>query len=386
MATENKQILINRGATTPSPLTYGELFFNTTDNKLYVGNASNVAIVVTGDNDYLDNISIDVNGDVTFSVGSQTEQTLGDIATRTWVTGQNYQDPNGVLDTVGILGAQGNGDYFLNQQGTFSLITAQGTISKTVIDDLIGTDEANANEFYRGDGQFATVSKTNVDAALGTTAADDAHFYRGDGNWSAIPTLEWEFVEKIVSGETGTINITNANLTNHTFDIANYDYKFVVQADVAEEDNSQPYIRLNGVTTNSYSYVRERVVLDAVTNPDAGISESFGGHQQAAIYTGVSLPSDSLQIAVTQLNLEFIVSQSITVGANSTRVLSVEGKGSAVAIQAAAPGAEVWSSFGTFAGSLTTTTGLTQVSITHNIESIFGLEDNAVVRIYKRAK
>jgi hypothetical protein len=198
--------------------------------------------------------------------------------------------------------------------------------------------------------------------------------------------LEWELVEKLNLSGTGTASISNGTFATHSFDIDNYDYKFVVDLDTLGEDNSEPYIRINGISAHSYNYVYERVSLDAISNPDTGQSTSFGGHDRNLIGTGLLLGSASSDVGLTNLHLEFTVSQSYGFIPFAVDLYSifVQGTGSALGIDATAGSPNIWPIVSKFAGNISQSSGLSSVDIIHDITE--GSQDRAIVRVYKRPK
>ena len=255
---------------------------------------------------------------------------------------------------------------------------------------------ASAAEINKIDGFTGTFEDLNYAKDLRATEVTATEFDYLDGVTSSIQTqldakavpgnLEWRFVQKITETD-GTLGITNSSITNENFDIANYDYKFVVVLDTNAEDNSIPLIRLNSSNASIYNYLYERVNLDAVTNPDTGANTSLGGYDQSSISTGLGLDSENQNVSLTNLNLEFVVSQSneaYTYGGTTQYALMVEGKGSALAVDAPNTTPKVWPVVSRFTGSVLSSSGLTRVDIIHNITA--GTTDNSVVRIYKRAK
>lgn len=198
--------------------------------------------------------------------------------------------------------------------------------------------------------------------------------------------VEWNFVEKLqLVGNTATVS--NATFANHTFDIANYDYKFVVDLETTAEDNDGPYIRFNNQSTASYNYILTYSTTPTLTNPDSGFAYTNAAYDANQIETGVGLGIDSANVALTGVHLDFVVSQTYLPGytiGNSTYMLTAKGTVSALAIDGPVTGTVVWPTSSNFFGSLASSAGLTQVDILHSLTS--GLDDKAVVRVYRRAK
>jgi hypothetical protein len=198
--------------------------------------------------------------------------------------------------------------------------------------------------------------------------------------------VEWNFVEKLqIVGNTASVS--NATFANHTFDIANYDYKFVVDLETAGEDNDGPYIRLNNISTGTYNYLITYSTTPTLTNPDSGFAYTVAQYDSPQIETGVGLGIDSANVALTGVHLDFVVSQTYIPGytiSNDFYMLTAKGTVSALAIDGPVSGAVVWPASSNFFGSLTSSAGLTQVDIIHNLTG--GTNDKAVVRVYKRAK
>jgi hypothetical protein len=439
------RIQIRRGeGLPPNDLVIGELAYDTLNDKLYIGTG------VTPPNHYQEIGSFDTLQEFGITATAAEINVLDESTATTNDLNQlnNYASKlvflaNINTDLVTLLGtkaplvhAHGN----ITNDGTISTIATIGTGDRLIISDT-GTIAQSSiafgpgNGFLREDGTWATPSDTTTLSGLGITSTVTELNYT-DGVTSNIQTqlnlkanlaspaltgtpiaptateitnttqlattqfvhtaianvngytpalTEWVLVEKFVlSG--GTISINNSTFTNDGYDILNYDYKFVVDLDTTIEDNSSPYIRINNISTNSYNYVYERVSLDAISNPGTGQSTSFGGHDQNLINTGLLLGSASADVGITNLHLEFTVSQSygfFTFG-NNFHSIFVEGKGSALAIDAPAGTPIIFPIMSKFAGNISQSSGLSQVDIIHDITA--GSVDNSVVRVYRRPK
>lgn len=198
--------------------------------------------------------------------------------------------------------------------------------------------------------------------------------------------VEWNFVEKLqLTG--GTATVSNSTFANHTFDIANYDYKFVVDLETDSEDNDGPYIRLNNNSNAVYNYIITYSTTPTLTNPDSGYAYTNAAYDANQIETGVGLGIDSANVGLTGIHLDFVVSQTYipayTIG-TSTYMLTAKGVVSALAIDAPTTGPVIWPTSSNFFGSFSSSAGLTEVDIIHNLTA--GNNDKAVVRVYRRAK
>lgn len=402
MPTENRKIVIRRGSgDLPSDVVAGELLLQTNTNKVFIGTGTNATkqIVTLGDlgvtvaaeklnytSEVTSSIQAQLNSKAnlqspTFSgIPSAPTQDASDnttkLATTQYVTTAVGNAIDGLkgdvgtgLDTLEELADALNND----EDAVATLTTSIGLKAPLASPTLTGNPTAPTQEAQNNSQRLATT-------AFVATAIQNAEEF-GSAN------VEWNFLQKITASGS-TLSVTNSSLTNHTFDVSDYDYKFVVAVETSTEDNSSPMIRLNNISTTAYNYIYERATLDAVTNPDTGSNTSFGGYDQTNIGTGLLLGSASQDVAMTNLQLEFIVSQSVQSytfgGSTEYRALLVEGKGSALAIDAPSGTPRVWPIVSRFSGSLTSSTGLTQVDIIHEITG--GTTDNASVKIYYRAK
>jgi hypothetical protein len=395
MPTENRKILIRRGTgSPPSDVVAGELLLRTdTDgiatNKVFIGTGTGTAKAIANLTDmgvtatsthlnFVSGASSNIQGQLNGKAALAGADFTGAVTVQAPSTGTNPTTKT-YVDTELALKANLAGP---NLSGTPTAPTAAAGTNTTQLATTAFVQGAVASVSAGVSGVNVSSDEINtlddVDTSTTVQAQLDAKVVPGD--------LEWQFVQKI-TGSGDTLSITNSSITNENFDIANYDYKFIVDLDTTAEDNDFPKIRLNNVNGSEYASLYRNITLDAVTNPDNGVSNSFGGYDRTSVETGLQLTTENQDVALTALSLEFVVSQSLagyTFGNTTVKALMVQGIGNALAIDAPSGTPKVWPVTSRFNGSLSSSAGLTQVDVIHFISA--GPTDNSVVRIYKRAK
>lgn len=392
MPTENRKILIRRGTgNPPSDVVAGELLLRTdTDgiatNKVFIGTGTGTAKAIANLTDmgvsatathlnFVSGASSNIQGQLNGKAALAGADFTGAVTVQAPSTGTNPTTKT-YVDTELALKADLAGP---NLSGTPTAPTAASGTNTTQLATTAFVQGAVASVNAGVSGVTASAAEINTLDGVDTSTTVQAQI-------DAIPSPEWQFVQKI-TGSGDTLSITNSSITNENFDIANYDYKFVVDLDTTAEDNDFPKIRLNNIATGEYNSLYRNITLDAVTNPDNGVSNSFGGYDRSAIETGLQLATENQDVSLTALSLEFVVSQSLasyTYNNVTKKALMVQGTGNALAIDAPTGTPKVWPVTSRFNGSLSSSAGLTQVDIIHFISA--GTTDNSVVRIYKRAK
>ena len=205
------------------------------------------------------------------------------------------------------------------------------------------------------------------------TAINDAVF--GD------VAIEWQ-LEGEQSGEVLPSGF-NVFIDDITWDFANYDYKVVFDFETAGEDNDQPYMRFNGLTSSStsynYLYKRTSSVNDSVT--------VASGENTSLIYFGAELPTSSASVGQTQYQGEFIIRRSVNGAPTQGSPIhnySVRGFASVTAVTAPISGFTGYPVESTFVGNFGSSGVFTSIDIYPSISA--GTTDYAKARIYKRAK
>jgi hypothetical protein len=398
MPTENRKILIRRGnGDIPSDVQQGELLLKTDSdnigtNKVFIGTGTGTAKAIANLTDmgvtatsthlnFVSGASSNIQGQLNGKAALAGANFTGTVTLPATGTGTTEATRKDYVDNALALKANLAGP---NLSGTPTAPTAASGTDTTQIATTAFVQGAVASVSAGVSGVSVSSDEINTLDDINTNTTVQAQL----NGKAATGDLEWTFLQKI-TGSGSTLSVTNSSLTNHTFDVSTNDYKFVVAVETSTEDNSSPIIRLNNISATAYNYIYERATLDAITNPDTGSNTSFGGYDQTNIGTGLLLGSASQDVAMTNLQLEFIVSQSVQSysldgGNTQTRALLVEGNGSALAIDAPSGTPRVWPIVSRFSGSLTSSTGLTQVDIIHEITG--GTTDNASVKVYKRAK
>lgn len=403
MPTENRKILIRRGTgNPPSDVVQGELLLRTdTDgiatNKVFIGTGTGTAKAIANLTDMgvtATSTQLNYVSDVTSNVQSQLNTLNSGKASLTGAafTGAvTVQAPSAgsnpatktYVDTA-ISNLVNNADSALDTLGELaSALDDDANFASTVTTSLASKASEN-NATLTGTPTAPTATAGTNTTQLATTAFVTGAINSVSGFTPA--NVEWNFVQKI-TGSGDTLSITNSSLTNENFDIANYDYKFVVDLDTTAEDNDFPKIRLNNITGSEYNSLYENITLDAVGTADNGTQLSFGGYDRTSVETGLQLITENQDVSLTALSLEFVVSQSLasyTYNNVTKYALMIQGTGNALAIEAPTGTPKIWPVTSRFNGSLSSSAGLTQVDIIHFISA--GTTDNSVVRIYKRAK
>jgi len=380
------KIQIRRGAKTNLPdLDEGELGFATDTKEVFIGTATaeNVQILtgtagVTQEAIVAQTLktprTITLSGDVTGSFTFDGSQALS--VTTEVVNDSHTHDTRYYTETELNAGQLNNLYYTESELNAGQLDNRYYT--ETESNTLLSAKADLVSPVFTGTPTAPTAGTLTNNTQIATTAFVKDVLSTANASFS-----EWAFIEKINNATTpgtGDISIVRA------FDIENFDYKFVVDLDTNAEDNSDPFIRLNNISTNSYNYVYERVSLTGASMPTTGASTSFGGHGLTNIGTGVLLGSASESVLLTNLRLEFSVSQSYGFGTFDSDLYSLFVHGNATALGTKAPVGTpaIFPIMSKFTGNLSTSEGFNRIDISHSITA--GAIDSAVVRIYRRAK
>jgi hypothetical protein len=380
------KIQIRRGAKTNLPdLDEGELGFATDTKEVFIGTATaeNVQILTGTAGVSPEAIvaqtlktprTITLSGDVTGSFTFDGSQALS--VTTEVVNDSHTHDTRYYTETELNAGQLNNLYYTESELNAGQLDNRYYT--ETESNTLLNAKAPLVSPVFTGTPTAPTAVTSTNSTQIATTA-----FVKDVLLQANASTAEWSFLEKITNTEQNQGSI----LISRDFDIDTYDYKFVVDADTNAEDNDFAKIQLNQVTSNVYQYL--------VTQTRAGLSNDFviaenvslandTAEASAWIPSFVNLRAESTQVDVTRIHLEFVVSQSYGTGANSVKSISVKGEGSALAIKAPTSGQLILPSFSTFLGFIGAQSGLSDVTIIHDITA--GATDNSVVRIYRREK
>jgi hypothetical protein len=245
----------------------------------------------------------------------------------------------------------------------------------------------NTNELIVGTStSFVTLQKKLVSGVTLKTVNNQTLF--GSENISIAPfvtdKVEWIYLATDTQGASNIIDITSAEL-GESWDNANYDYKFVLEAVTTAVDTAMPDIRINNDTTaGKHSFVYQRVQLTGATTGTQTLAGEYGA-TSTSILTGVNIGTASTG-AITHVEVEFIVSRS-RIFQSGVYSYIVKGTGHAIS----AEGTQGESS--TFSGTTVSTfTGgygngnanLTSVRVFSPIRA--GAADSGIIRIYKRKK
>jgi hypothetical protein len=194
-------------------------------------------------------------------------------------------------------------------------------------------------------------------------------------------------VEWVLEGEqSGEVLPSGFNvfIDDIAWDFNNYDYKVVFDFETTGEDNDEPYLRFNGLTSSSTNY---NYLTKTTSSENDGVTVA-SLENTSLIKFGAKLPINSVNLGQTQYQGEFIIRRSVlgapTPGTPNNNY-SVRGFASVTAASAPVAGFLGFPVESIFVGNFWTgTTGFTSIDIYSGISA--GASDYAKARIYKRAK
>lgn len=194
-------------------------------------------------------------------------------------------------------------------------------------------------------------------------------------------------VEWVLEGEqSGEVLPSGFNvfIDDIAWDFNNYDYKVVFDFETTGEDNDEPYLRFNGLTSSSTNY---NYLTKTTSSENDGVTVA-SLENTSLIKFGAKLPINSVNLGQTQYQGEFIIRRSVlgapTPGSPNNNY-SVRGFASVTAASAPVAGFLGFPVESIFVGNFWTgTTGFTSIDIYSGISA--GASDYAKARIYKRAK
>jgi hypothetical protein len=243
---------------------------------------------------------------------------------------------------------------------------------QTTLDGKANTSHTHTLSNITNAGTVAAVNLNN----------NGAQFLKGDGTWG-VPTIaagsaEWNYIGATTVSN-GTVIIDSA-VIGGAYDLANYDYKFVLVAETSDEDNSELFIRINNITTNSYKYVYTR----ASSSDNSTLV--FSDKESNRIVTGTLLPGNNTGVAYTNVEIEFVLSRSygvFTVFSTDNYNYIIKGQGITTAMNAPVTNT-IYPLISNFIGNIQLTAAVNTVEIVHDITA--GTVDTAKVRVYRRNK
>ena len=194
-------------------------------------------------------------------------------------------------------------------------------------------------------------------------------------------------VEWVLEGEqSGEVLPSGFNvfIDDIAWDFNNYDYKVVFDFETTGEDNDEPYLRFNGLTSSSTNY---NYLTKTTSSENDGVTVA-SLENTSLIKFGAKLPINSVNLGQTQYQGEFIIRRSVlgapTPGTPNNNY-SVRGFASVTAASAPVAGFLGFPVESIFVGNFWTgTTGFTSIDIYSGTSA--GASDYAKARIYKRAK
>lgn len=426
MATEYKKILIRRGATTPpTDLSEGELAYRTDTDILYVGTGDTtdtaggshyeqVGTRVTVGGNKVDTLALTATAaELNILDGVTATAAELNILDGVTATAAELNILDGVTSTaaeLNILDGVTSTAAELNLLDGVTASTAElnlldgvtaSTTELNYVDgvtsgiqgqlDALSTGKANlAGPTFTGTPTAPTASDNTNSTQLATTAFV-ANAINDAGGFSAA-NVEWNFVEKVsfTSGTSFTIN-NNALISNPFSTSGGDDFKFVVEITTTAEDTASPTIQLNGETTAKYNYiVTDSAATDLTHNAATANPVARVAYEQTSIPFSVSISDLSDNVSLTHFHSEFVVShqtfRNIPGFQDDATNLIINGTAMMTAMEDSSSHThKVWPQRSDFSGNIFIgDTYFNSLTITHNLDA--GANDNAVVRIYKRAR
>jgi hypothetical protein len=406
MATEKRQILINRGTETPATLVEGELFFNTQENILYVGDSNSAPFEVAKQtisdifglsgqaaipaaNDYLvfNGTSWELvtkpaalsefTNDITFTHDKITDF---DTATNALIEANNNLSHTQITDF--------NVEVNALVENNENLQASQITDFNTQVDARVGIDRisGSSTNFLAKDGTYqpitsaGNVTQETVESAITVDGVDGGKVLVNDGDrtisWAEFPQYEWQYVTTVVD------NVVNleVNADDLIFDFDTYDYKIVTTVETDSIDSSVPVITLDNNQSNYYNYI--------VTYHNSGVNatQTVQDANNFSFITNLGSASDS--VTITKANIEMIISKAHL---THTEVITtyytymVDAKASIVGTSDETTGFDLFPVMSQLTGTFKTPDdNIESVEIKHAINA--GTNDIGRARVYRRAK
>ena len=283
----------------------------------------------------------------------------------------NENDPLGVDEEITL--TQGNNITITEADGVITFDVADITTATQTALNLKANLDSPALE-GTPTAPIPTQSAQIANKGYVDTAINNAVF--GDA------AVEW-VLEGEQSGEILPSGF-NVFIDDISWDFINYDYKVVFDFETTGEDNDEPYLRFNGLTSSSTNY---NYLTKTTSSENDGVTVA-SLENTSLIKFGAKLPINSINLGQTQYQGEFIIRRSV-LGAQTPGTpnhnYSVRGFASVTAASAPTAGFLGFPVESIFVGNFWTgTTGFTSIDIYSGISA--GSSDYAKARIYKRAK